>query len=151
MQQYRVRQVMWAIFEHDKPHPEDPNRRRLGGVQPRSGPKTAAKQLGKNLVERAQNRFKEIEDAAFAPLHPSNDPMDRHKAAMNLAKLEREERQMEIIEDDYARKTEDEVRGEAALLLLGMVKKGQINLADLVPDDDEIVEAEVVQQPQIGS
>jgi hypothetical protein len=149
MQAYRMRQSIWVRFEHQKPHPEDPNRRRLGGPQPNSG-RRVNKRLGEALLEEAQRRQKEVIDAAFAPLSEDNDDWVRHKAAMRLAEHEREERKMEIIEDDYARRTDDDIRKEAAAVFLEMLASGEISLEDLsagTVDGD----AEEVEQAQIAS
>lgn len=140
MQHYRVRQAIWIRFQTAKPHPDDPTRRKVGGVQPGGG-RRVTKQVGAALVEAAQARQKEVIDAAFAPLSNGNDPMDRHKAAMNIAKLEREERAMEIVEDEYARKTNEDVLKEAAAIFVEMVRNGELSLDDIadadVVDDDQ--------------
>lgn len=139
MQEVRVKQAIWARVRHRQPHPDDPNRRLLGGPQPNSGPKVT-KRTGQAIVEEAQKRQKEITDAVFAPLAESNDPMIRHKAAMNIAKHERDERAMDITEDEYARKTTDEIRREAAQMFAQMVRSGELSLEDIVDIPPEDVE-----------
>lgn len=139
MQQYRMRQAIWVRFEHAKPHPEDPNRKKLGGPQPNSG-RRVQKRIGEALVEAAQMRQKEIVDAAFAPLEPGNDAMTRHKAAMNLARHEREERAMDIVEDEYARKTQEDITREAAEVFAQMIRDGELSLEDIEGTATEIVD-----------
>ncbi|MBA2724711.1 MAG: hypothetical protein H0U53_01870 [Actinobacteria bacterium] len=130
---YWCKQVIWAHFQKDKPHPDDPTgqRKKFGGRQPGGGAHVN-KRAGIALVEAAQGRQKELIDAAFAPIGPRNDPMDRHRAAMNIYKQEREERAMEIVEDEYARKTNEEVTREAAALFAEMFRNGEISLSDIV-------------------
>lgn len=134
MQKYRVRQAIWARIQHRKPHPDDPGRRLLGGPQPGSGPKMR-RRTGQALVEEAQKRQKEVIDAAFAPLAEDVDPMQRHKAAMNIVRNEREERVLDIAEDEYARKTTDEIRREAAQVLADMVRDGEIKIEEIIDID----------------
>lgn len=132
MQQYRVRQAIWAKIQHRKEHPDGTGRRLLGGSQPGSGRKPT-KAIGTALVEAAESRQKEIIDAAFAPLSPENDNLfERHKAAMNIAKHAREEAREAREADDYARKTDDEIRRETARMFAEMIRSGELSVDDII-------------------
>lgn len=151
MQRYRMRQAIWARIQHSKPHPDDPTRSRLGGVQPGSGRKPTLR-LGQAMVEAAQNRQREIVDAAFSALKPGLDEGLRHKAAMNIARLEREERQLEIVEDEYSRRTDDDVKRDFASRLADMIRKGDLSMddiQDLAKAKQDVTDAEVVEPAQI--
>lgn len=149
MQQYRVRQTIWVRFEHRKPHPDDPTRRRLGGPQPNSG-RRVTKAIGAAIVEHFEGRQKEVLDAIAAPLDPNSgaSAMERHKAGMNIAKHAREERAMEIVEDEYARKTDDDVALEFAREMAQMVRSGELSLQDIQRMAD--AEGEVVEEQSVG-
>lgn len=131
MRRYRVRQVIWVRLQHQQPHPDDPNRKLLGGPQPNSGRKTANKEIGRALVEAAQSRQKEVVDAAFSALDPREDASLRHKAAMNLAKHERDMAKEEREADLYARMTDAEVRRGFAEMLADMVRNGDLSIEDI--------------------
>jgi hypothetical protein len=121
----------------------------FGGPQPNSGRKST-KRIGEALVEAAQGRHKEIVDAAFAPIAKDSgaDPIQRHKAALNLAKLEREERALDMAEDEFVRKTEDEVRSDATKVLAKMVATGKLSLEDIVRSQRIDADAEAEEIPE---
>lgn len=131
MQHYRVRQAIWAKFKHRQEHPDGSGRKLLGGPQPGSGRKPT-KAIGAALVEAAEQRHKEIVDAAFSALSPDNDPAVRHKAAMNIAKHAREEAREAREADDYARKTDDEIRRETARMFAEMIANGELSVDDII-------------------
>lgn len=76
--------------------------------------------------------MKEVRDAAMSVLDPKVDPVHRHKGAMNIAKLEQKEREMAIVEDEYARKTAEEVHADATALFVEMIRSGELTLEDIV-------------------
>lgn len=126
---HRKKLSVLATLKHQYVDPTT-GRAVFGGPQPNSGRK-ATKRIGEALVEAAQGRHKEIVDAAFAPISQGNDPMERHKAAMNIVKHEREQAKLDMAEDEFARKSEDEVRGDAVNLFVKMVMNGDLSLADI--------------------
>lgn len=130
-----------SVLAHLKKQYVDPTTGRalFGGPQPNSGRK-ATKRIGAALVEAAQGRQKEVIDAAFAPLAEGNDPMDRHKAALNLARHEQKEREMDIVEDEYARKTDADVRRDFARVVAEMVRSGQLSPEDLFEGSAELID-----------
>lgn len=153
MRRYRVRQAIWAKFKHAQPHPDDPSRRLLGGAQPGSGPKPKLR-LGAALVEAAQERQREVIDAAMSALRPGVDPAVRHKAAMNLAKHEQNERSLEIVEDDYARRTDADIKKDFASRLATMIRDGELSMDDinsLAAEKAGIADAEVVQPERLSA
>lgn len=121
-----MRMSILAHIKHQQVVDPETGRRAFGGPQPGGGPHKN-KRIGQALLDEAQSRHREIINAAFAPLGPGNTPMDRHKAAMNIARHELLERQQEIIDDEYARKSDDEIRVEAAKLLASMIRAGQLD------------------------
>lgn len=127
-----VRKSIWVRFEHRKPHPDDPGRRALGGPQPNSG-RRPRKALGTAIVEHFEGRTTEILNAIAAPLSKDSNAtdMERHKAGMNIAKHAREEEREKREADDYARKTDDEVRREFAAHLANMVRTGELSVEDI--------------------
>lgn len=143
MQAYNVRRVIWAKFLHRRTHPDDPDRKMLGGPQPGAGRKPT-KALGAAIVEAAESRRKEIEDAVFSPLARGNDPIDRHKAAMNILKHAREERREDREADEYARKTDEEARREFAQMLAEMIRNGDLSEEDL----KNVVDSTAVEIPE---
>lgn len=142
-----------SVLANFKKHYTTPDGRRLfGGAQPNAGRK-ATKRIGEAIVEAAQGRHKEVVDAAFSALDSKEDASLRHKAAMNIARHEREERVLDMQEDEFARKTEDEVRSDAAKLLTALVQDGKISLDDIIKgqkvdaetDGEEITEADEIE------
>lgn len=149
MRAFRVRQTIWTRFMAMLPHPDDPSRRKVGGAQPGSGGRT--KRIGTTLMEAVRERQDEIVNAAFSAIDDKNDPGLRHKAAMNLAKLEREERMLEMAEDEHARKSAEELQREAAAMIAEMVRKGDVNLNDIIQGSATEVstsDADVVPEPE---
>lgn len=145
MQAYRMRQSIWVRFQNRKPHPEDPGRKLLGGAQPGSGRKRAP--IGRAIVEHFEARTKEVLDAIAAPLDPHSDAtsMERHRAGMNIAKHAREEQKEQREADDYARKTDDEVKLEFARMLADMVRNGELSADDII----EGTFVDITDQPEI--
>lgn len=133
MQAYNVRRSIWGKLRSRQRHPDDPNRSVFGGPQPRSGPKTPNKAIGQALVEHVESRQKEVLDAAMAPLDPASGAtaMERHKAALGLAKHAREEAREKRDADAFARLTDDEVRKSAAEEIVGMLLNEEISMDDL--------------------
>lgn len=141
-----VRRVLWAHYLHSQSHTEDPGRAMFGGPQPGSG-NTKNRSIGSAIVEHFEGRTKEILDAMAAPLGPGNDVMDRHKAAMNIAKHAREEAKEAREADQYDRMTDDEVRREFAAMLAKAVRDGEISIEQII----EGSAVEITDQAQIAS
>lgn len=131
MRQYRMRQAIWAKFQHMKPHPDDPGRKMLGGPQPNSGRKPV-KAIGTAIVEHFEARQKEVLDAIGSALDPTVDPAIRHKAGMNIAKHAREEAREQRDADEYARSTDDDIRRQFAKMLADAVAAGEITVEDII-------------------
>lgn len=112
--------------------------RAFGGVQAGQGAKK--KRVDESLVAAADSRVQEIIDAAFSPLSDKNPAMDRHRAAMNLAREAREVRAMEIQEDDLAKSSGEDLAVEAASIVAAMIRNGALDLNDL----SVMVDAQVV-------
>lgn len=148
---HRKRLSILATLRHQYVDPST-GRHAFGGAQPNAGRKPT-KRIGEALVEAAQGRHKEVVDAAFSALQPGNDAMVRHRAAMNIARHEREERAMDMAEDEFARKTEDEVRGDATKLLAKMVREGRLSVEDILSSSkvDAEADAEEIDDAQIAS
>jgi hypothetical protein len=142
----RMRQSVLARLKHSIVADPKTGRRLFGGPQPSNGGGYKMKTLGATLVHAVQDRQQEIVDAAFSPLARGNDPMDRHRAAMNLAKFEHEQRQQEILEDEYERKSAEEIKSEAVEMFLEMIRSGDLSLDDL--EGREVVDAELVEDTE---
>lgn len=159
---YYVRKMVWQIWETQKPHPDDPGRRKFGGAQPKSGPSREKRAIGRAIVEHFEGRQKEVLDAIGAPLSPNSGAtvMERHRAGMAIATHAREESKEQREADAFARLTDDEIRLAAAQEFVGMLRAGDVTLDQLErmlkgePDADEAIDiddADVVEQEQIAS
>lgn len=104
-------------------------RRAFGGPQPGSKPK----RIDESIVEAADNRRQELIDAAFAPINGGAGvtPMDRHRAALNIAREAREVRAMEMQEDELAKASGEDLEREVAKLLLEQIRSGKLDLASI--------------------
>ncbi len=122
------RQSILAKLRHEVVVDPTTGRRAFGGVQPGSGRKKA---MGDSLVAVADSRLKEIMDAIFAPLSPQgNDPMDRHKAGINILREVRKDRELDLREDELDRASREDLVREAATILAEMESNGEIDLSD---------------------
>jgi hypothetical protein len=112
--------------------------RYFGGPQPNSGPKKT-RRVGQAVLEAAESRTKEITDAIFAPLSKGSDAtdMERHKAGMGIAKLSREEEQLQMQLDEFARKTNEEVLQAGVDVVMKLIKGGKIDLDSLKAQVDD--------------
>lgn len=139
---HRKKLSVLAKLKHQYVDPAT-GRAAFGGPQPNSG-RRATKRIGEAIVEAAQSRHKEVVDAVFAPIDANSgaDPMQRHKAGMNIAKHEREERLLDMAEDEFARKTEDEVRNDAATLLAKLVMSGKLSMDDIKKGQEKPIDVE---------
>lgn len=112
--------------------------RAFGGVQAGQGAKK--KRIDESLVAAADDRVQEIIDAAFSPLSPGNPSMDRHRAALNIAREAREVKAMQIQEDELAKSSGEDLAVEAASIVAAMIRNGDLDLNDL----SVMVDAQVV-------
>lgn len=126
-----------ATLRHKIVADDGTGRRVFGGPQPGSG---RPKRLDETLVAAAESRQKEIIDAAFAPLSPGNPAMDRHRAAMNLAREAREVREQERRDDELDGASKDDLIKGATAVIAELLRSGEISVDDL----DRIVDADVV-------
>lgn len=115
-------------------------RRFFGGPQ---GGGRKNKRIDESIVEAADTRRQELIDAAFAPINGGVGvtPMDRHRAALNIAKEAREVRAMEMAEDDLSKASGEDLQREVAKLLLEQIREGKLDVSSL----SGIVDANVVE------
>ncbi len=133
-----MRQSILATLRHRLPAQDGSGRRMFGGPQPGSGRKKA--ELGNSLVDAATSRLPEILDALFSPLGPGNDNNDRHKAAVNIIREVRKDREADMRADELERASKEELVKEAAAILAEMARNGDIQIGA----DGQIVDADVV-------
>jgi hypothetical protein len=119
-------------------------RRAFGGAQRNQEQIERKKRLDEALVAAAEERQQEIIDAAFAPLAPGNDVMDRHKAAITLAREAREVRRMEMEEDALEGASEEDLARIVAKELAKALRTGQIESLSSLLAAGEITDATVI-------
>jgi hypothetical protein len=136
--QLYMKQSILATLRHQLPAQDGSGRRMFGGPQPGAGRKKA--ELGNTLVDEANKRHDEIMNALFAPLSPGNPVMDRHKAANNILREVRKDREADMRADELERASKEELVKEAAAILAEMARNGDIQIGA----DGQIVDADVV-------
>ncbi len=139
MRLHYMRQSILAKLRHQFAAQDGTGRRIFGGPQPGAGRKKAA--LGNSLVDEAANRQREIMDAVFAPLSPNgNTAIDRHKAAINIIREVRKDREVDMRADELERASREDLIKQTSEILAEMVRNGDISL----DDTGQIVDAEAV-------
>jgi hypothetical protein len=120
-------------------------RRAFGGAQD-TRPKHK-KRIDESLIEAADNRVQEIIDAAFSALDSKLSPEIRHKAAMNIAKEAREVRKQQVIEDEIARASGEDLTLMAAEILAERIQAGELSIEDIFKSGkkEKIIDADVIE------
>ncbi len=143
MRRHYMRMKIWYKIRHDTIVDPKTGRRAFGGFQPKS---KKAQRIDEKLVAAADDRSSEIIDAAFSALDPKNESWIRHRAAMNISKEARAIRELEIKEDELEKASSDDLARETAQILVEMIRKGEIDVANIssfIDGEAEVVEIEL--------
>lgn len=101
-------------------------RRVFGGPQPNSGRKSK-KRAAETIADLAQgDRQKEVIDALFSGLAPSEDAAVRVRTAAKIVEIERDERELQLREDEFTGMPKDELQRLLANGLARMIERGEI-------------------------
>jgi hypothetical protein len=148
------RRMTLSVLAHQR-HQQiaDPatGRRVFGGPQPGSG-RRSKKRAAEAIAELAQgNRQKEVIDALFSGLDQGNSASVRAATAKKIIDIEREERELQLKEDEFDGQSKDELKGMLAKGLVRMISNGELSVQDLMQAasesdkaESEIVDADVV-------
>jgi hypothetical protein len=130
-QRRRMNLSLIAKARHAQVADPTTGRRVFGGVQPGSGRKSK-KRAAEAIAELAQGtRQKEVIDALFSGLDKGNSAAVRVATANKIVAIEREERELQLKEDEFDGQPKEELKGIVLKGLMRMVKQGDLSMSDI--------------------
>jgi hypothetical protein len=100
-------------------------RRVFGGPQPGSG-RPRKKRVAEAVAEKATEEQERVVNALFSGLKKSNDPKVRVATAEKIIKIEHKERELQLHEDSFQGKSEEDFREWLEDRLVGLSLAGDL-------------------------
>lgn len=138
-----------ASARHAQVVDEDTGRRLFGGPQPGSG-RPRKQRVAERVADLAQGpRQKEVIDALFAGLSRGNSSDTRRRTAEAIVRIEHQERELQMREDEFSDKPKDELMEYLITLFAKLGARGELpDISSMLPARQEFdVEATAVEQP----
>jgi hypothetical protein len=112
-------------------------RRLFGGPQPGSG-RPRKQRVAERVAELAQGpRQKEVIDALFAGLGKGNSSDTRRRTAEAIVRIEHQERELQMREDEFSEKPKDELLEYLIGLFAKLAARGELpDISALLPPGD---------------
>lgn len=124
-------------------------RRVFGGPQPGSGRKSK-KRAAEAIAELAQGtRQKEVIDGLFSGLDKNNSAAVRVSTAVKIVAIERDERELQLKEDEFDGQPKEELKAIVLKGMLRMLQRGDLSMADIAKaamEDDDVIDVTAVEE-----